>query len=233
MPSPPPDFTRSTFSYDERAGQYRDGATGRFVPRKRIRDDLDRVLDDLSDDAANLASQLQNGQVGLSRWHREMMGLIKDTHLVSAASYKGGWAQMTQSDYGRVGQIVRREYDFLQDLAEELSPGGRLLPDGTIKRQALDGTLSRRVQLYMQQGRPTHYAFAKADMERRGFDEERSILNAQESCSSSSRPGCIEEAARGFVPIGKLTPIGQRTCLSNDKCSMEYRNSETGETRAI
>jgi hypothetical protein len=42
----------------------------------------------------------------------------------------------------------------------------------------------------------------------------------------------LAETARGRVPIGELVPIGQRPCLSNDRCRIRYSNSVTGEVAA-
>jgi hypothetical protein len=55
-------------------------------------------------------------------------------------------------------------------------------------------------------------------------------LHGRDSCKSSKRPGCIEEAQKGWQPIGTLSVVGSRTCLSNCRCSFSYRRSSTGET---
>ena len=216
MPSPP-DWLKDTYRYNETAGRYID-SRGRFVSGDTVRASLDNVLDGLATRAQVTSEGLRTGVTSLAEWQRDMMGIIKDTHLTAAAAYKGGWAQMTQADYGWAGQIIREEYAYLRDFAESIADGS----------QKLDGTLRRRAALYEQQGRPTYYKFAQADLRGRGYDLERSILNPAEHCDL-----CISEAARGFVPIGELIPIGQRTCRSNDRCSMEYRNSATEETRSL
>jgi hypothetical protein len=60
---------------------------------------------------------------------------------------------------------------------------------------------------------------ARASYAREGvFDEERLVLGDAEHCQ-----GCIDDNARGFVPIGTLAPIGSRECRQNCRCHFSYR----------
>lgn len=218
MPTPPnfranpltPDFL-----WNERAAQYIDRSSGRFVSRQVIRDQLDKVMDASSKTMQAVSQQLRQGDISLAEWQTEMMQQIKTTHLAGAAMQRGGWQQMSQADFGRVGRIVRDEYNFLRNFAEQIASG----------KQKLDGTLQRRAAQYGQAGRETYYQFWGQDGDRRGFDEERSILNPADHCKE-----CISEDAKGFRPRGQMIPIGQRTCRSNCRCDVELRNSQTGET---
>lgn len=211
-----PDFlTNSTrYAWNDAAGRYIDTRTGRFVSRQAVRDDLDAVLDGLTAKMDLVSQALVQGAIDLDEWQLQMMDLVKRAHLVSAAAQQGGWAQMTQADFGRVGQIVRREYDYLRRFAEQIASG----------EQPLDGNIGRRARMYGQQGRNTYYAFTRVEMRKRGYDQERNVLNPADHCE-----GCLEETAKGWQAIGQMVQIGQRTCKSNDKCSVEYRNSDTGE----
>jgi hypothetical protein len=206
------------YLWNERAAQYSDRKTGRFVGRQVIRNQLDNVIDASSQVMRAISQQLRDGDIGLAEWQIQMMQQIKTTHLAGAAMQRGGWQQMTQADFGRVGQIVRREYDFLRTFAEQIANG----------EQKLDGTLARRAGLYGQQGRPTYLVFWDSTAAQRGFDEERSILQPAEHCTE-----CVSEAAKGFQPIGQMISIGSRICRSNDKCLKEFRNSQTGETLRV
>lgn len=221
MPTPPnfkPNPLLPQFRWNERAAQYADQVTGRFVSRQLIRDQLENVVDASSNVMRALSQQLRNGEISLADWQIGMVSQIKTSHLAAAAMQKGGWTQMSQSDFGRTGQIIRREYGFLRSFAEDIASG----------KQKLDGSLTRRSALYGQQGRPTYLAFWESTANNRGFDQQRSILQPAEHCSE-----CISEAAKGFQKIGDMIPIGQRICRSNDKCIVEFRNSQTGETLRV
>ncbi|KKM97692.1 hypothetical protein LCGC14_1165520 [marine sediment metagenome] len=221
MPTPPnfkPNPLTPQYLWNERAAQYSDRKSGRFVSRQVIRDQLDKVIDASSQVMRAVSQQLRDGNIGLAEWQLEMMQQIKTTHLAGGAMQRGGWQQMTQADFGRVGQIVRNEYGFLRNFAEQIAIG----------EQKLDGTLVRRASLYGQQGRPTYLTFWDSTAAQRGFDQERSILNPAEHCAE-----CVSEAAKGFQPIGQMIPIGRRICRSNDRCDKEFRNSQTGETLRV
>lgn len=221
MPTPPnfkPNPLTPQYLWNERAAQYSDRKTGRFVGRQAVRDQLDNVIDASSQVMRAISQQLRDGDIGLAEWQIQMMQQIKIILLVGAVMQLGGWQQVTQADFGRVGRIVRNEYAFLRDFAEQIASG----------QQKLDGTLVRRAGLYGQQGRPTYLAFWDSTAAQRGFDEERSILQPAEHCTE-----CISEDAKDFQPLGQMIPIGQRICRSNDKCLKEFRNSQTGETLRV
>lgn len=197
-------------------------ARGRAVSLVEVRKALDTLLDGKARNIGQLAEGLRSGTLSLSEWQTAMMTEIKDAHLIGAAMERGGWANMTQSDFGRVGRLVRDEYDYLRKFGDAIAAGD--VP--------LDGRFVRRAQLYGEAGRDTFYNFASVNMRRLEFDEIASVLHARESCM-----GCIEEAGKGFVPITELgvtfKPIGSRTCLSRCKCSYIYRRSASGETVAM
>jgi hypothetical protein len=72
--------------------------------------------------------------------------------------------------------------------------------------------------LYAEAGRGTYYVFTTKEMRAAGKTEEENQLHPAEHCQS-----CLDEAARGWVPIGTLIPIGQRDCLGRCRCTISYR----------
>ena len=234
MPTPPdfkPNPLLPEYLWDIKELQYINRSTGR-VPRSEITDQLFKVTKQSSDIMRVISQQLRDGEISLADWQSAMMQQIKTTHMAGAVMQRGGWQQMTQADFGRVGQIVRREYNFLRDLANGIE-------SGEIK---LDGRILLRAAQYGQAGRETNIVFWDLEMNKRGFDEERSILNPAEHCKE-----CIDEAAKGFrsigqiilipfgqsIPTGRMIPIGRRLCRASDRCSKEFRNSKTGETLRV
>ena len=216
-----PDFAPAPrsprYRWDSVSRRFR-APSGRYVSAAVVRGQLDNVLDGISGEMRGLSAQLRAGEISLAQWEAGMMGKIKEAHITAAVAERGGWQQMTQADWGRTGNAIRREYGYLRNFAADIASG----------RVSLDGRLDARAALYGQAGRETFYRFGQVDMMRRGFDRERSILHPADHCDL-----CISEAARGFVPIGTLIPIGRRTCKSNDRCSMEYSNSQTEEVVAL
>lgn len=218
IPNIQPDPLLPEYRYNQRAGRYIDEG-GRFVSQQTIRLELDKVVDTISDRLGNLGTQLRTGQIDGRTFQYEAMALIKQTNLAGAAMEKGGWAQLNSSDFGRTGQIVRGEYDHFRNLLNDIESG----------KQRLDGTLDVRLRQYGQNGRTIYHDFEREDRAVQGYDEARRILNGRDNCKTSTRPGCVDVAARGFVPLAQVVMIGSCTCLNNCRCDMSYRNSITGE----
>lgn len=197
-----------TYTWSARSQRYRSLTTGRYVSRATVRRALDTALARSQVDILRLGRDLQAGRLTLAEWQVATARQLKAAHLASAAAARGGWAQMTQADYGRVGHRLRDEYAYLSRLAGQIA-------DGT---QALDGRLLTRLTLYAQGPRGTYHEQERAGMREAGYIEERNQLGGGESCD-----GCQAQTARGWVPIGSLTPVGARDCLSNCKCALQYR----------
>lgn len=204
------------YAWVPRAQQYRDQRTGRFVSRATVRQVLDRRLDAESRRVQDLARQLQRGEITGREWQAQMRNAVKDVQLASTALAKGGWAQMTAADYGRAGQRVREQYAYLQRFAQAIEAG---LP--------LDGRFMRRAQMYAQAGRRIFHLTERGEMRAQGFDQERNVRYAGDSCA-----GCIAAEAAGWVEIGSLVPIGERECLSNCRCRLAFRRSTSVERAA-
>ena len=220
VPNIQPDPLLPEYRWNAAAGRYI-ATSGRFVPQQTIRLELDKVMDNITEQMVSLSQQFRAGTIDGRSFQVESMRLIKQTHLAAGAMEKGGWANMTQADFGRVGQIVRQEYAYFNNLISQIENG----------TQRLDGTLDNRIRLYGQAGRGTYHKFEREDRVVQGYDQVKRVRNARDSCrASKTRPGCVEEAARGFVLLAELVMIGQTTCLSNCRCDLVYLNSATGET---
>jgi hypothetical protein len=203
MPLPP-----SRYRWNATAARYVD-ARGRFVPRELVRRELDDALAAAKQRMAGISEAFRTGGISSNDWFAEMRQLVKQVQLYSATAAKGGWAQMSPADFGRVGGIVREQYGFLLNFANQIAAG---LP--------LDGRFLRRVAMYAESGRRTFHRTETAEMTTRGLDEERSILHPADHCTD-----CVVEADKGWQPIGSLIPIGERECLGGCKCTMEFRRA--------
>lgn len=195
------------YTFDPRTGRYR-APNGRLVPRAEIRDAVDRAIAALRRQASDVTAQLRAGTISVDEWETAMRQVVKDTHLLNMVASRGGWDQMTQADFGRVGQIVRTQYNYLGGFAAEIGAG----------IQPLDGRVTVRAQMYADMGRATYETDQRVQQRALGASEERSILHPADHCDD-----CIAEAAKGWQPIGTLIPIGERQCLSNCACTFMYQ----------
>lgn len=206
------------FVYDQRlnngVGAYR-APNGRIMSQANVREALDGYVDASQNVSRDFGLLLRDGNISLADWQMQMRAHIKDVHLAAAAAQRGGWDNMTQADFGRVGQRIRFQYERLDNFAKQIA-------DGT---QPLNGTFLVRANMYTEASIATFDRFQTNAFAVVGYDEEASFLEpGVKHCGL-----CESEAARGFVSIGTLIPIGERTCLTRDRCTKKFRNSLTGE----
>lgn len=196
-----------SIGYDIRTGRYRDVRSGQFVSQQTVRRALDSVIDKAAKDARAVTQRLRDGNVSLAGWQREMADTIRRTHGASAAMARGGWAQMTPSDWGRVGQRVRRQYEYLDRFAAQIETGA--IP--------MDGRILSRAELYALDAR-SQYEADRLTMEGQlGKVRCRSIRSARDSCA-----GCIAAAGLGWVTLDQMPPPGSRDCGNRCRCHLEF-----------
>jgi hypothetical protein len=198
------------FVWDPATGRYRD-SKGLFVPRLMVRKSLDRVAAASGQRMRIMGQQVSKGEVSLADFHVAMRTEVKSAVLNNAAAAKGGYAQLTQSDYGRIGNEVKRHYTALDKFVTELYGG--------VTKTGTAGFASR-VQLYFNTARAFYYKFDREAQETAGMTQERNLLHPAEHCAE-----CLAMSAIGWVAIGTLVPIGERECVGNDRCTMEYRRA--------
>lgn len=194
------------YKWNPKAGRYI-APSGRFVTQAAVQAAIEGAIKGATRRTEIASDRLRSGEITLGAWQREMRRGVKDVTLYSAASVKGGWAQLGQRDLGRIGRIVKSQYGYLDRFAGQLA-SGKVRPDGRF---------TERAKLYPRSGRQTVHLFGRVAARDRGETLERSHLESGHPCAL-----CESEAARGFVPIGELIPIGSRTCGMNDKCRIEY-----------
>ena len=204
----------SRYTWSLSALRYRDVVSGRFLSTGEALRSLEQDLASLTRRTDQLAADLRSGRLSLIQWRLEMQLVIKHVQLGSATLAKGGRAQMTPADYGRVGQLTREQYGFLEQWTQAIARG----------EAPLDGRLTSRARLYLDAGTPTYHAVRRAEVRAAGFDEARSIVDpAAEHCDP-----CVDEDRKGWQPMAAMIPIGHRDCGNRDRCRVEFRNSTTG-----
>jgi hypothetical protein len=207
---------RGPFTWDARSRRYR-SVTGRFVSSAAVRAELDKSIDAAGRAMREASDALREGRMSLAAWELRMAEEIRNSHLASTALAKGGWSRMTPSDYGRAGREIRRQYEYLRNFAAQIASG----------KQKLDGTLGRRAELYLHAARGQYEETRRRDEAERGMDEEARIRHARDSC-----PTCVDEARKGWQPIGTLRRIGDSECRSRCRCTFDYRVSGAEQAAA-
>lgn len=203
------------YRWNETAARYI-GANGQFVSRAVVNSALEQTITGSQSEMTLLSERLQSGSISLTEWRAGMAEQIKILDTSEAALARGGWDQMTQSDWGWVGSQVKEQYKYLDNFAGEISNGDQLL----------NGVFLRRVKMYAQAGRGTFEEMRRRYMRiYKDASEERRVLGVAEHCETyKGLEGCVELAQRGWQPVGTLPPIGDTPCMVNCKCSFEYRD---------
>lgn len=111
------------WQFDTTAHRYRDGQNGRFLPERTILDLRDGLLAARKEATTRLAEALSDGRVDLSTWQLGMRAVARDTALTEYIFGRGGINAMMPADYGRVGAMVKEQYQFLNGFAAEIAAG--------------------------------------------------------------------------------------------------------------
>lgn len=184
--------------------------SGRPVPPAIINRALERVIQQGANNMRAATEQLQAGSISLAQWQARMADEIKLLHTGAAALGRGGWQQMGYSDWGWTGQIIRGQYAYLRQFAQDIATG----------HAPMDGRLVQRAAMYASGARGTQRAMQRRMAQFFGKAQELNVLGAADRHCAA----CLACTSQGWVPIGTLPPIGSRTCLSNCKCTMRYRD---------
>lgn len=185
--------------------------SGKIVPQATVNQALDRSIASAADRMVAFSQQLQTGGITLAQWQDRMAAEMKLLHTGAAALGRGGWSQMTQSDWGWTGWILRRQYVYLRRFAQDIATG----------HQALDGRMLARTMMYAEAARGTQRQMQRRNAQGHGHTEERNRLGAAEHHCSE----CPGLSSRGWVPIGSLPSPGSRQCLSRCHCSLQTRDA--------
>lgn len=197
------------YLWNDKAGRYVSASTNRFVRYQDVRNALDQVAARSQANMRALTEALQAGDLSLAEWQAAFAREIKTMHTASAAAANGGWAQMSQADWGATGAQIKRQYKFLQGFADDIASG----------KQPINGRMLVRSDLYGKAGRGTFEEMRRRYQELSNLmEEERRVITAVESCED-----CIDYAGDGWQPIGSLPRIGDSECRTNCKCFFEYR----------
>ena len=197
------------YAFNEIAGRFF-GADGRFVSLANVRAALDNALSGAADDAAAIAQAYTSGTIGIAEFERQIQQLIKDSQVYASAVAAGGFANIDVVAIDVLQQRLAEQFSYLSNWADDLAAG---------TAQSTRG-MAQRAKMYALSARNTYDVTYRAGQIERGYGEELNVLHPGEHCEL-----CIEQTDLGWVPIGTLIPIGQRTCLSNDLCTVTYRMS--------
>lgn len=196
---------RTAYRWDATAQRWRT-RRGAFVAEKTIVAGLRRFAANAGRSLSRLTARMYAGDVTLADWQQQAAELVKGVHLSQQAAAVGGFDRMTQADYGRAGSRLKFHYARLQDFADKIERG--------------DITEAQAVARSAYYGRAGNITFQNTRLEqaRTRFREGRRVLGVGEHCR-----GCLAEAAKGWIPVGSVKPLGLEICRMSCLCRHVFR----------
>jgi hypothetical protein len=194
------------FRWNTRAQRYI-APNGRFVSRKTVLMAAERVSVGLYGDMSSLTAALRSGYATVAEWQLGMARLVRTNHLAAAAAAAGGVAQLDEGARNLVQKKIETQLGHLEKFAKQVETG----------RQPLGGQFDLRVKMYSNSARGTGHTIARQVAITAGVEMARNVLGDAEHCSD-----CLDESAKGTVPIDELSEPGTRQCLVNCQCTIEY-----------
>lgn len=192
-------------TWEPTTARYR-GEDGRFISRDTVLDFVRQSIEASGDVTKTLAERVSSGQLSSREFLTVFKQEIKDEYIRQYVAGRGGVGSMAQSDWGKLGSMLKEQYAYANTFAAELS--------GLSEAQIVN-----RAGMYIESANQAFEAgYRKAITTSGNFTEERWMLGDKQHCS-----GCIENAGRGWVAIGELPPFGSTPCGVRCGCHIAYR----------
>jgi hypothetical protein len=97
---------------------------------------IDIRMNLFNDASDTIAEQLYTGEISIGAWEESMKQLIREVHASVAAIAKGGWDEMSWSDWGRLGTPLREQYKYLHGFAQAVAEKSDTISLNAIKARA-------------------------------------------------------------------------------------------------
>lgn len=203
------------FTYNPATGRYRRVATGKLVSETELRRAVRKVSADAKNRIRESTRQMMAGTILFLVWYHRMRSILKALYRAIFTVTLGGALFEDQS-------VRNLFYLWSIILFEKLDAFKIAVETGTM---AWNGHVRTAAGNFAGAGNGM-YQNAKLEIaKRKGHNEARRILGENENhcIDSDDRPGCIELADLGWMPISRMTPIGMATCRDNCMCQIETR----------
>ena len=198
----------SPWRWEPALRRYRNTRTGRFLSNDGMKELRGAFIASLYDDTNKVTGRLARREITLNGWLAEARRIVNATHIDQYILARGGRKRMTPQDWGWLGAKIKEQY------REYLQPFAQAIADGAVT----EAQAARRLRMYVDAGRQSYMQGARQAAKGAGLTQERNVLSNVEHCD-----GCVAETRREWVAIGRLIPLTQRDCLTNDRCDIEYR----------
>lgn len=186
------------------------------VSLTEIQTELERIDLRISRTVTDHNNKLWNKEWTVTKWRVEMEKLVEGNHLIFGALALGGLlvaakdATVKRRIVSDRRALLRYKYSLSKGLVASLPVANNRSRSYIRSFSVTYNLLSQRVHILA------------------GYTEARRILSKAEHCrTKNGLEGCLEAAARGWMPIRQMPPIGTLPCKVWCKCKILYRRLET------
>lgn len=116
------DDPRAPWQWEPRARRYR-GPRGQWIGVNSMRELKEQFIEAQKAKMEKLVERMANGDITRREWVLASREVIKGTYVDLYALSKGGRGAMTQSDYGKLGAMLKGQYQRLQEFEAALRDG--------------------------------------------------------------------------------------------------------------
>ena len=208
------------WKWDADAARYRNDA-GQFMSADRVLEYVNESIDASKNVVDQFSTMVSNGTVSPAGWNTLFRQEIKEEYIRQYLAGIGGQPQMTPADWGSLGAMLKRQYGFLDDFANDIIDG-----------KLSEAQIRARAQMYIRSAAQAYERALWKSVAEAGYDEVRWVLDELvENC-----PDCLAFEAMGWQkmaddPFGGAFPgSGDTICLINCACHLEYRRSSDVES---
>lgn len=124
---------QSLWIWDNVSKRYRDTATGQYVGIEHMSMLRDEFADQQKIVLRSYTEMYLAKEIGLGEYQASIKRIIKDTYIDMYAMAVGGRNNMNQSDWGRIGAIVKEQYHYLDGLIRQIE-NGEISPNQAMAR---------------------------------------------------------------------------------------------------
>lgn len=207
--------TKAEVYFDALSGRYRYVISERLVPVSRQALGALRVARYQEGIIKDITQRMVRGEISEAVWYNLMRKELKDQYRSAYLASIGGRINYTRSEVSRFGWVVRPQYRWLDNFLNELNSGA----------QPKNGFAVRRAMMYARAGAGIYQNSLFKVAERNAIRFARRVLGVTDfHChDTATRPGCVELAMDGYVPMRQVVMISDAACLSNCLCRFEFK----------
>lgn len=189
---------------------------------------VEDIVGAVKTEMGDITRKVRGGEIMVYSWHMRMKTLIRTLHTFSALAAVGERIDTIPGERQDIEATIQYEQGFLEVFKREVQAAREAIPWRRSATSALNAAAEyavraarwvSRAESYADAGLITYERHRWYLMRSLGYSEVRRRLSEAEHCA-----GCVREAARGWVDIARLVPLGYEECGQWCKCTLDYRS---------